>query len=78
MSIPLIPGVWEDLLLTSLLARRQLVSGESPGSQEREGALRPGAGHSKLHETPEAEAERVTWLTRGRSDREYSGHVYLR
>ena len=42
------------------------------------GGLRPGAGHSELHETPEAEAERVTWLTRGRSDREYSGHVYLR
>ena len=27
------------------------------------GGLRPGAGHSELHETPEAEAERVTWLT---------------
>ena len=47
-------------------------------ARRREGGLRPGARHSKLRETPEAEADRVTWLTRGRSDREYSGHVYLR
>ena len=36
-----------------------------PGLAGERGGLRPGAWHSKLRETPEAEADRVTWLTRG-------------